>query len=232
MSSNRRFEYEKGPTLEDEDPIIESDSDDDEDESPDRRDGRRLVAAPWKAGSVAGVGAFAIVFAVTYQLVGAMFAGGMFAGVEDRPSRWVVTGLVTLGSHGATIDRGGEAIGGAFGIIRGLTTHVTALVPVVVLAIAGYLLVRYVRLETRREAAVALGSLSLSYLALAVVLSVLARWTPGEGADAETIRVSTDAAMLLTTTGTVVAFVAVGAAVAALPRLLEAGPFEVIAETD
>lgn len=230
MSSGRR--YETGPSLEDDRASSDTDGDGTgENESNERSDGRRQVlVAPWKAGAASGVSAFALVFLVSFQLVGVMFAGGLFR-AESQPSRWIATGWTMLASHGATVEIGEETIRGGFGTVRSITSHVTALVPVIVLLVAGYLVVRYVRLETRREAGIALGSFSVSYLALAVGLSMVATWTP-EGADAETISVPTDWAMLLTTAGTVVAFVAIGAAVAALPRLLEAGPFELVDDAD
>lgn len=231
MSSDRRFEYDKGPDLEDEreEPADESDDDSDDDGEPvgTTRHGRtRLDVPPWKAGAVSGVSAFVVVVAATYQLVGAMFAGGMFGGAEDQPSRWVVAGLATLGSHGATIEHGDETIRGAFGFIRGLTSHVTALVPIVVLAVAGYLLVRFVRLETRREAGLAFGSLILCYVVPTAALAGIARWTPEMDADgaqeAETIAVAMEPSLLVAIGGTALTFVAIGAGIAAFPRLLSA----------
>lgn len=225
MSSNRRFEYEKGPDLEDEPVPEESDTGGDESGSNDGRDGRRrLTVSPWKAGALTGVSAFAVVFAVTYQLVGAMYAGGLFAGVGDKPSRLTATGLTILGSHGATIDHGDETIRGAFGAFRGLTTHVSALVPVVVLLGAAFLLVRYVRLETHREAGRTLGSLVLCYVGSTAGLVTVARWTAEGGSggprEPKTIAVAADPSLLVAIGGTALTFVAIGAAVAALPRLL------------
>ncbi|WP_226004748.1 hypothetical protein [Natrinema salinisoli] len=228
MSSDRRFEYEKGPDLEDEEPITERDDDGDEDEpagDAPRRGRTRFAVPPWKAGAISGASAFAVVLAATYQLVGAMFAGGMFSGVEEQPSRLVVTGLVTLGSHGATLEQDEEVIRGAFGFIRGLTSHVSALVPIVVLVVAGYLLVRYVRLETRQEAGLALGSLVLCYVLPTAALAAIARWTPedtGGAQEAETIAVATDLSLVATIGGTALTFVVIGAGIAAVPRLLAA----------
>ncbi|WP_254762493.1 hypothetical protein [Natrinema marinum] len=225
MSSDRRFEYDKGPRLEDERESDEDDADDECEEEPtDTRypRQRRLAVPPWKAGAVSGIGAFVTVVAVTYQLVGAMFAGGLFSGMEDRPSRVVITGLIALGSHGAPIERGEEAIQGAYGVIRGLTTNVTALVPAVVLLIAGYLLVRSVRLETRREAGLALGSLLLSYVVLTAGLATIGRWTPTGDRETETIAVAIEPSLFAAIGGTAVVFTAIGAGVAAVPRLLAA----------
>ncbi|MFC6766397.1 hypothetical protein [Natrinema soli] len=221
MSSNQQ--YETGPSLEDEREFDESEDDgdggDDNDPTdvPGRR-WRRLTVPPWKAGIASGVSAFAVVYAVAYHFVTVLIATSG-TGAEDEPSRWVLAGLVTLGSHGAPIEQGGESIGFGFRMGQGFISHVTALVPVVVLLVTGYLLVRYVRLETRTDAGLALGSFGLSYLAIAVGLSLIATWTP-EGADPEPITVPTDASLLLTIGGTVVFFVAIGAAVAAVPRLL------------
>jgi hypothetical protein len=228
MSSDRRFEYEKGPDLEDEPIPEESDTGGDESDSNDGRDwqGRRLVLSPWKAGALSGASAFVVVFAVTYQLVGAMFAGGLFAGVGDQPSRWTTTGLAILGSHGATIEHGDETIRGAFGAFRGLVTQVTALVPVILLLAAAYVLVRYVRLETAREAGLALGSLILCYVVPTVGLVTIARWTAegnsSGGQEPRAIAVAADPSLLVAIGGTAIAFVAIGAAVAALPRVLAA----------
>ncbi|SEQ74476.1 hypothetical protein [Natrinema salaciae] len=228
MSSDRRFEYDKGPDLADEEPVAEGDDGDDDENDPaggaTQRGRTRFAVPPWKAGAVSGVSAFAVVLAATYQLVGAMFGGGMFGGVEAQPSRWVVTGLVTLGSHGATIKQGEETIRGGFGFVRGLTSHVSALVPIVVLVVAGYLLVRYVRLETRRDGGLALGSLVLCYVVPTAALAGIARWTletDTNGAqEAETIAVAMDSSLFVAIGGTALTFVVVGAGIAAVPRLL------------
>ncbi|WP_254521669.1 hypothetical protein [Natrinema caseinilyticum] len=229
MSSERRFEYEKGPRLEDERETDESDSeavgDDGSDDGP-HRERHQLVVRPWKAGAVAGVGAFTVVFAVLYQLAGAMVAGGAFGGSQDRPSRWVMTGLITLGNHGVTIEHGGETIRGGFGYVRGLTSHVGALVPIAVLLAAGYLLVRYVRLETRREAGLAIGSLIGSYIILVTGLSTIARWTPPQALETteevQTVAAGTDLGTIVSVGTTAIVFVTIGAAVAALPQLVAA----------
>lgn len=228
MSSERRFEYDKGPDLEDEEPAAENDTDGDGSDPVDAppRGRTQLPVPPWKAGAVSGASAFAVVFAVTYQLVGAMFAGGLFGGAEDQPSRWVTTGLVMLGSHGATIEHGEETIRGAFGFVRGLTSHVSALVPIVVLVVAGYLLVRSVRLETRQDAGLALGSLIACYIVPTAALAALARWTPetspNSAQEAETIAIATDLSLIVAIGGTTITFVAIGAAIAAVPGLLAA----------
>ncbi|WP_226482116.1 hypothetical protein [Natrinema amylolyticum] len=224
MSSNQQ--YETGPSLEDEREFDESEdggdggngrNGDDPTDVPRRRR-RKLTVSPWKAGLVSGASALAVVYAVAYHLVSVLIATSG-TGAEDEPSRWILAGFVTLGSHGAPIEQSGEPIGFAFRMDQGFISHVTALVPVVVLLVAGYLLVRSVRLETRADAGLALGSFGLSYLAVAIALSLLATWTP-EGTDPEPIAVPTDASLLLTIGGTVVFFVAIGAAVAAVPRLL------------
>ncbi|WP_222915720.1 hypothetical protein [Natrinema sp. SYSU A 869] len=218
MSSNQQ--YETGPSLEDEREFDESEDGGDGDDPTDvlRRRRRKLAVSPWKAGLASGASALAVVYAVAYHLVSVLIATSG-TGAEDEPSRWILAGLVTLGSHGAPIEQGGEPIGFAFRMDQGFISHVTALVPVVVLLVAGYLLVRSVRLETRTDAGLALGSFGLSYLAVAIALSLIATWTP-EGTDPEPITVPTDASLLLTIGGTVVFFVAIGAAVAAVPRLL------------
>ncbi|QLG49871.1 hypothetical protein [Natrinema halophilum] len=226
MSSERRFEYEKGPSLTNEQETDDSDSEDGVDGDPDdtnQRERTRLVVQPWKAGTVSGVSAFVVVFTVLYNFVGAMVAGGLFNGPENKPSRWVVTGLMTLGNHGVTIEQGEETIQGAFGLGRGLTSHVTALVPVVVLLTAGYLLVRHVRLETRREVGFALGSLVMSYIILLIGLAMTAQWTPEQASSTTeggaTIAAATDLGTVVSVGTTALVFVAIGATVAALPQI-------------
>ncbi|QCS40893.1 hypothetical protein [Natrinema versiforme] len=221
MSSNQQ--YETGPSLEDEREPDESEDGGDGGNGDDPTDGprrrrRKLAVSPWKAGLASGVSAFAVVYAVAYHFVSVLIAVSG-TGADDEPSRWILAGLVTLGSHGAPIEQGGESIGFGFRMGQGFLSHVTALVPVVVLLVAGYLLVRSVRLETRSDAGLALGSFGLSYLAIAVGLSLIATWTP-EGTNPEPITVPTDVSFFLTIGGTVVVFVAIGAAVAAVPRLL------------
>ncbi|TYL39575.1 hypothetical protein CV102_04585 [Natronococcus pandeyae] len=236
MSDERRLEYDKGPALEDEERAPEENDDPDTDEGSEGTeptgDGRLIVAlAPWKAGTLSGVGAFALVFAATYQLVGAMFATGMFARAENEPSQWAIAGLTMLGSHGATIEENGEPIQGAYAPTGLLTSHVSALLPVVILALVGYLLVRYVPLETVKDAGFAIGTTVASYAVLATVLALLATWAPeadefAPEAEPDAIAVTVDASMLFSTTFSVLLFVTFGAAVAALPRLLEYVPVE------
>ncbi|MXV61510.1 hypothetical protein GS429_05410 [Natronorubrum sp. JWXQ-INN-674] len=243
MSSNRRFEYDKGPRPDAEQPGDENERDADEGEGDGNEnngggptDSNRRVAAvePWLAGLVSGVSAFAVVFAAAYQLAATMTATGGFAGVEDGPSRWVLAGLASLASHGVPIELDGEPIEGGFGspYTAGLASDVTALIPVAVLLVTGYLLVRYVSLETSRDGALALGSLVTSYVVLAVGLSMITSWSPNEEAgangEAETIAAATDLSMVVSVTGTALVFVLVGAAVAALPRLLELAPVELV----
>lgn len=229
MPSERQFEYEKGPRLEDEQATTTNDGGDVDDDGSDtapRRVRNQLVVRPWKAGAVVGVSAFVVVFTVLYQLVGAMFAGGVFDGGETRPSRLAITGLVTLANHGVTLERRGETIQGAFGFIRGLTSHVAALVPTVVLLAAGYLVVRYAHLETRREAGLALGSLVGCYVILMVGLSMTAEWSPDRDAgineEVPTVTASTDFGTVVSIGTTAIVFVTIGAAVAALPKVVAA----------
>ncbi|ELY79597.1 hypothetical protein [Natrinema gari] len=227
MSQNRRFEYDKGPRLEDEATPPESDADAAEDErpAPDAGD-RRVTVAPWTAGSVAGVSAFAIVFAVFYQLSTAYAAMGSYGQGDSDPSNWIIAGLTTLANHGVTIQQGGEPIDG-FGMYPVvLVSPVSALLPAVVLLAAGYVLIRYVALETRREGGLAVGACCASYVVLASGLSVLARWTPEtgtEGMEEGAITVATDLSLIVTVGGTVLTFALIGAGVAALPRLRPAG---------
>ncbi|ELY78817.1 hypothetical protein [Natrinema pallidum] len=227
MSQNRRFEYDKGPRLEDDTTPPESDDDADADErpAPDAGD-RRIAVAPWKAGSVAGVSAFVIVFAAFYQLITAYAATGSYGQGDSGPSNWVIAGLTTLANHGAAIQQGGEPIDGIGMYPVGLVPSVSALIPAVVLLAAGYFLVRYVALETRREAGVAVGAFLVSYVVLAVGLAVLAQWTPGtgtEGMEEGAITAATDLSLIVTVGGTVLTFALLGAGVAALPRLRPAG---------
>ncbi|ELY84968.1 hypothetical protein [Natrinema altunense] len=227
MSQDRRFEYDKGPRLEDDATPPESDDDAAGDERPTSDAGdRRVTVAPWTAGSVAGVSAFAIMFAAFYQLIAAYAATGSYGQGESGPSNWVITGLTTLANHGVTIQQGGEPIDGIGMYPVGLVPSVSALIPAVVLLAAGYVLVRYVALETRREAGLAVGALCASYIVLASGLAVLAQWTPDsgtEGMEEGTIAAATDLSLIVTVGGTVFTFALIGAGIAALPRLGPAG---------
>ncbi|WP_247003385.1 hypothetical protein [Halosolutus gelatinilyticus] len=224
MSSNRRLEYDKGPRLdsETEDRGDDGSAPDERDESSD--DGRYLTAVPpWAAGLVSGTSAFAIVFAVTYQIVSAMDATGALSGPEEGPSRMVLTGFVNLAGHGAVIEANGEPVRMAFSgrISGGLTSHLTPLIPIVALLAAAYLLVRHVPLETRRDVGLALGATVTSYVVLTVGLATTAEWTPEDRPEAETIAVAVDAATVMAVARTAIVFVAIGAALAALPRILK-----------
>lgn len=183
---------------------------------------------------MSGPVAFALSALLSAQLAAAMFASGMFAQAENEPSQWVIAAFTLLGSHGAGLEQGGEPIQGAYAPTGLITSHVSALVPVVVLATTGYLLVRYVRLETLADAGQLFGTLTASYVALAVAVGAVAQWSPADGEpdpgevgpDPETLSVAVDLSSVLSVTATVVLFVVLGAAIAALPRLLADGPIE------
>lgn len=227
MSSDRRFEYETGPELETERDAAERDERTREDEQSEADDGRPVaVVAPWKGGTVAGVSAFGVMFAAFYQLISAFSATGGYSQGDTGPSDWVAASLASLANHGVTILQDGEPMEGFATLTLGLTPYVTGIVPAVILAVAGYLLVRYVRLESRRDAGLALGSLVASYVVLTGSLSLIARWTPeqGSGATQETTTISAaaDFGAIVAIGGTALVFAAIGAGVAALPQLLTA----------
>ncbi|WP_408956695.1 hypothetical protein [Natrinema sp. 74] len=174
---------------------------------------------------MAGTSAFAVCLAVLYQLAASMDAVGRFGSGENGPSRFVIAGLTDLVNHGVVLERGGEPIEIGVGSSNsaGFSSHVTALVLPLVLAAAGYLLVRSVRLETRREARLAIGSLVACYAVLTAGLATVARWTPqvaDSEPNAEAIGAPIDFGTLLTISRTAFTFAVIGAVVAALPRLL------------
>ncbi|MFC4439798.1 MULTISPECIES: hypothetical protein [Natrialbaceae] len=233
MSGERRLEYDRGPSLEDE-PADSAEADEPADEGREREErtddgGLQFVVAPWKAGALFGASAFAVVFAVIYQLTGSRLAAGFGSLAENEPSQWALAGVSMLASHGGTIEYGGEPIQLGRQPAGVLTSDTTALVPVVVFVLAGYLLVRYVRLETSRDAGLAIGVTIASYVALATALARLATWAPEEGefapeADPDVVAVAVDGSLLFSMGSSVILFVTLGAAVAALPRLLECAP--------
>lgn len=228
MSSERRFEYDKGPRLADEterasdgdDDGIDAEADGDPEPSSAVAPRSTIVVSPWKVGLCLGVSAFATVFAVCYQL-----ASGLASG-DAPPGRWVLSCFTMLGSHGATIEEGGEPIRAISGQYLSLVSHVSVLVPIAVLALAGYLLVRYVRLETPRDVGLAVGSLVSSYVVPTLALAQFATWTPeeaaaGGSADAATVVVPLDVSLVLTVAVATLVFAGLGGAIAGFPRLLE-----------
>lgn len=226
MSAERRFEYDEGPDLADERPADDGTDGDAGEERPEPEERRPtgIAVAPWKGGLVAGASAFAVVVAAFYQLVSAFTATGRYGGSDGGPSSLVMASLAASANHGVRILQDDEPIG-EFGIRSfqaAFNPYVTGLVPAVVLAVAGYLLVRYVRLETRREAGLAVGTLIASYVVLVTGLTAVAEWTPDAEeavADAPTIAAATGLGAVVAIGTTALAFVAVGAAVAAVPRL-------------
>lgn len=234
MTQKKQFEYEKGPRPDENRPTVDGSDESGSPDEPDMPDpldessggrGRSVVVA----GLAFGAAAFAGVFALMYQLAAMMDVMGAFS-VEEGPSRTVIAGLTNLASHGATIEVDGEPIEAGIAVtpMSGLSSHVSALIPPVVLFAAGYLLVRHVRLETRQEGALAVGSLVASYAVLTVGLATRSRWAPEGGIDdqTETIAVATDFLTVLTVTRTALVFAVLGAGIAALPRVLEAVPIE------
>ncbi len=235
---DRQLEYDKGPAVDEQETATDSDDAAPRDDASSGNGGDSgheelgLVESARRSGKAGlgfGVGSFVVVYALSYQLAAAMFSGGMFAGAEDQPSRWIVAGLTMLGSHGAQIIEGEESVQMAFSVYGSLTSHVSAFVPVLVLSLAGFLLVRYLRTsrfeETVRNSAIAGSVFVSSYVLLAVALAEVATWAPeeaetagggtaGTGEESDAIAVAVDSSMVLTTTGTVVAFLVVGGLVA------------------
>ena len=88
-----------------------------------------------------------------------------------------------------------------------------------------------------RSAGVLVGTLTASYVVPLVALGTVTRWAPEEsdpaagevGPQPEALSIAVDASMVLSTTLSVALFVSLGAAVAALPRLLERAPIETTA---
>ncbi|ELY59221.1 hypothetical protein C491_07766 [Natronococcus amylolyticus DSM 10524] len=238
MSTERRLEYDKGPSLEDE-PGDDDPNDGDDPERTAERSGRPTVEAPaWAVGVASGVIAFAAVFLMSHQLAGSMFGTGLFTQVENEPSRWMMSSFTMLGSHGAVIVEGEEAAHGLYAPMGMFASHVSALVPPLVLGVVGYLLARYVRLETLSDAGILVGTLTATYVVPLVALGTATQWVPEEsdpaagevGAEQEVLSIAVDVSMVVSTTLSVALFVSLGAAVAVLPRLLERAPIETTIE--
>ncbi|MDJ1432639.1 hypothetical protein [Halostagnicola sp. A-GB9-2] len=116
-----------------------------------------------------------------------------------------------------------------FSVYSSLTSHVTALVPIVVLSTAGFLLVQTLRearlKETAKSGAIAGTFFVSSYVLLSVVLAEISTWIPeeegtgtatgGAGAEeSEAIAVAVDSSLVLTTVGTVLSIALIGGAIA------------------
>ncbi|AHG01171.1 hypothetical protein HALLA_18735 [Halostagnicola larsenii XH-48] len=234
---DRQLEYDKGPAY-DTGPAVDEQEDGTDSDDASRSDddpGRGesgLVESAGRSSRVGlgfGVGSFVAVYAVLYHLIGTMFATGLFTAGEQEPSRWVITGISMLVSHGATMLNGEEPVQTGYSIYTSLSSHLTALVPVVVLSIAGYLLVRTLweasLEETVRNSAIAGMVCTASYVVLSVVLATISIWdlegesggtasgAAGTG-EAEAITVAVDSSLVLTTAGTVLTFTLLGGAVA------------------
>jgi hypothetical protein len=149
----------------------------DDERHPSRR--RRVVVhSPWKGGPGLGVGSFAIVFTVFYH-VSAAGLQSSFGGTEaDEPSQWIVAAFSMLSSAGGTLEYGGEPLEPGQKLPALVATDLMTAISILLLGAAGYLLVRYVCLETPRHVALALETATASYVALAVALATLARWSP------------------------------------------------------
>lgn len=233
---DRQPDYDTGPKYDKGPPIDElenrTDSDASSSDGGPGRDGSGLVESAIRSSRVGlgfGVGSFVAVYAVLYHVVGTMFATGLFAAGDQEPSRWVITGISMLGSQGATIVNGTEPLQTSYSIYSSLSSHLTALVPVVVLSVVGYLLVRTLREtsleETVRNGVIAGTVCTASYVVLSVVLALISVWNPEEadteitgaapGAnELETITVAVDSSLVLTTAGTVLTFTLLGGAIA------------------
>ena len=234
---DRQLEYDKGPEYDTGPAADEQENGTDSDDASSSGDdpGRGepgLVESASRSSRIGlgfGVGSFVAVYAVLYHVIGSMFAAGLFTGGDQEPSRWVITGISMLVSHGATMLNGEEPVQTGYSIYTSLSSHLTALVPVVVLSIAGYLLVRTLREasieEMIRNSAIAGTICTASYVVLSVVLATISIWdleesdteitsvAPGAN-EAETIAVAVDSSLVLTTAGTVLTFTLLGGTVA------------------
>lgn len=224
-------EYDTGPAVDEQEDGTDSDDASSSDDDPGRGESELVESAvrSSRVGLGFGVSSFVAVYAVSYQLIGTMFSGGLFAGGEQEPSRAVIAGLSMLGSQGATFMEGEEQIRMGFGVYGNITSHLTALVPVVALSIAGYLLVRTLREasleETIRNSVIGGTVCTVSYAVLSIILATVSVWdSEGESGgtasgaagtgEAEAITVAVDSSLVLTTVGTVLTFTLFGGAVA------------------
>lgn len=212
-----QFEYDVGPQP------TETDGEASDDRG--RIDG--VLDSPWVVGFVGGGGTFLAVYAIMYQLASALLAAGTMSASEEAPTRRVLAGLTMLVSHGGTLELPDETMGNSLFTV--FTPHISAIITVLALLAAGYLLVRYLATDdlvaTGKAAASAGGVFLTSYVVLSVLLAAFTRWTPsGDTGDAtgtpgsgvtdatepETISVAADLSLVLTVGGTVVAFLTLG----------------------
>lgn len=193
----RRLEYDKGPSLEDDEPA--NDRDDDE---PSPSIG--LEGVPWKVSSVAGVGAFAAVYAVAFQLVNAVYG---FSPPENELEigRATAAGLLTLGSHGATIDPAMDWFRYGLQVLLLFAPLLVALTALVVLIGTGYAVTRYVGPDSLGETVATAACVVPGYFLAAVLTARVATHTPELPDDARssaqeeigTLAVSVDATFVL-----------------------------------
>lgn len=233
MLTDRRLEYDKGPSLEDEEPADPAD-DADGPGAPSRMS-LILDDLPWKAGSVAGFGAFAIVYVVTFQLVNAVYGSlTMVSEIEIGPG--TIAGIVTLISHGARLEQGGGRFRYGIDVLFLFAPLLVALVALLVLFTTGYALVRYVGPETARETAITAAAIVPGYALAAVGTALLATHEPGSsaeaarqntGVEAESLAVAVDSTFVLAF-ALVPLFAALAGAAAANRALL----FETATETE
>lgn len=194
---DRRLEYDKGPALEDDEP-----PDDPDDES---RPPIGLEGVPWKVGPLAGAGAFAAVYAVAFQLVSAVY-GFSPPNADVEIERRTVAGLVTLGSHGATVAHA-EVSWFRYGleVLLLFAPLFVALTALVVLVATGYAATRYVGPDSLRETVATAASVVPGYFLAAVLTARLATYEPetprdtpaGPEEGVETLAVSVDSSFVL-----------------------------------
>ena len=206
----RRLDYDIGPQ-----------SATDEGASAENEEGESRTSGSLKRGLAIGTVAFFVVYAVTYQLSSAMMAVGYVEGTE--PSRWILAGLAMLGSHGAPLEAGGEPVPAEW--LFGFLTPVLAVVPIVVLTAAGFVLARRVATGSRgvliRRTGTAGAAAVFAYVTLTTALARLARWTRGEANGGGliggpvndgpiTVVAPIDSSFLLTVSGTTAVFLGLG----------------------
>ncbi|MCU4754448.1 hypothetical protein OB919_21185 [Halobacteria archaeon AArc-curdl1] len=213
MSLDRRLEYEPAPSSA-ADTTAES-----KQETSDSSDGYDLSVL--KPGAVVGLGIFTVAYLVSYQFViasGGGVADGGVAGGEDGPARWTLAGFLLLLVNGGTFIQESERLLYPGDVLFLFGSMIFVPVLVVIFLSAGWLVVRILEPQDLQSTVKGAAAAVPSYLVLIALGTQLFSYTPegeeGPWAEFDSIAVTLDSTLVVTSAVFSFTFICLGAVIA------------------
>lgn len=213
MSLDRRLEYEPAPSSA-ADTTAEA-----EQEASDSSDGYDLSVL--KPGAIVGLGIFTVAYLVSYQFViasGGGVADGGVAGGEDGPARWTLAGFLLLLVNGGTFMQESERLLYPGDVLFLFGSMIFVPVLVVIFLSAGWIVVRILEPQDLQSTVQGAAATVPSYLVLIALGTQLFSYTPegeeGPWAEFDSIAVTLDSTLVVTSATFSFAFICLGAVIA------------------